>query len=176
MPSGLLWATYNVGANKPEEIGLYFRWGATQGFTSDDASNFSKSSYCSDGSVLQLSLDYDSANAYMGNDWRMPNKKEAEELRDSCKYVYTTINDVPGSLLISNKNPDKSIFLPNCVFLDMYGTIAKNTAIGCYWVSEADSATTAYQMMIGDSYSRLGVNGYCNRQCGLNIRPVFQPS
>lgn len=32
LPSGLLWATTNVGATKPEESGLYFQWGDTQGY------------------------------------------------------------------------------------------------------------------------------------------------
>ena len=30
LPSGLLWATCNVGANAPEEYGDYFAWGETQ--------------------------------------------------------------------------------------------------------------------------------------------------
>ena len=30
LPSGTLWATCNVGANKPEEYGDYFAWGETQ--------------------------------------------------------------------------------------------------------------------------------------------------
>lgn len=32
LPSGLLWATCNVGATKPEESGLFFQWGDTQGY------------------------------------------------------------------------------------------------------------------------------------------------
>ena len=27
LPSGLLWASTNVGAEKPEDFGLYFAWG-----------------------------------------------------------------------------------------------------------------------------------------------------
>lgn len=30
LPSGKLWATYNVGATKPTEYGMYFRWGETR--------------------------------------------------------------------------------------------------------------------------------------------------
>ncbi len=30
LPSGLLWATHNVGANKPEEFGDHFSWGETE--------------------------------------------------------------------------------------------------------------------------------------------------
>ena len=29
LPSGTLWATCNVGANEPQDVGLYFAWGDT---------------------------------------------------------------------------------------------------------------------------------------------------
>ena len=35
LPSGTLWATMNVGASKPLESGLYFQWGDTKGYTTD---------------------------------------------------------------------------------------------------------------------------------------------
>lgn len=34
LPSGTLWATCNIGANKPEEYGDYFAWGETEGYKS----------------------------------------------------------------------------------------------------------------------------------------------
>ena len=39
LPSGTKWATTNVGATKPEEFGLYFAWGETEGYTADDVNN-----------------------------------------------------------------------------------------------------------------------------------------
>ena len=33
LPSGLKWASCNVGAEKPEDFGLYFAWGETEGYT-----------------------------------------------------------------------------------------------------------------------------------------------
>lgn len=33
LPSKTLWATCNVGAEKPEDYGLYFAWGETEGYT-----------------------------------------------------------------------------------------------------------------------------------------------
>ena len=35
LPSGTLWATSNVGASKPSDIGLYFQWGDVQGCTAE---------------------------------------------------------------------------------------------------------------------------------------------
>lgn len=33
LPSGNLWVTKNIGAETPEDAGLYFQWGDTQGYT-----------------------------------------------------------------------------------------------------------------------------------------------
>lgn len=41
LPSGLLWATCNVGATKPEEYGKYFQWGDTIGYEGDEAKTHS---------------------------------------------------------------------------------------------------------------------------------------
>ena len=35
LPSGTLWATKNVGATNETDYGLYFQWGDTQGYTSE---------------------------------------------------------------------------------------------------------------------------------------------
>lgn len=44
LPSGLLWATCNVGADSPEENGDYFAWGETEGYNSGKT-NFWWSTY-----------------------------------------------------------------------------------------------------------------------------------
>lgn len=35
LPSGKLWADKNIGAATPEDSGLYFQWGDTQGYTAE---------------------------------------------------------------------------------------------------------------------------------------------
>lgn len=35
LPSGTLWANKNIGAENPEDAGLYFQWGDTQGWRAD---------------------------------------------------------------------------------------------------------------------------------------------
>ena len=35
LPSGTLWATYNVGASRPSDYGLYFQWGDIKGYTKE---------------------------------------------------------------------------------------------------------------------------------------------
>ena len=36
LPSGTLWMDRNIGASCPEDAGLYFAWGETQGYTADE--------------------------------------------------------------------------------------------------------------------------------------------
>ncbi len=47
LPSGTKWANMNIGAEKPEDYGLYFAWGETTGYTSDtsDGRLFDSASY-----------------------------------------------------------------------------------------------------------------------------------
>ena len=45
LPSGTLWATCNVGAEKPEDYGLYFAWGDTIGYAKDESYTFNWKNY-----------------------------------------------------------------------------------------------------------------------------------
>ena len=100
LPSGLLWAKYNVGATNEEEAGLYFQWGDTQGYTAEQvgdgeglkrfswadyklsvdgsSSNFSK--YNASDSKTVLDPEDDAAHVNMGGNWRMPTFEEYKEL------------------------------------------------------------------------------------------------
>ena len=41
LPSGIKWATFNVGATQPEEYGDYFAWGETEPKELYDESTYS---------------------------------------------------------------------------------------------------------------------------------------
>ena len=125
LPSGLLWATCNVGAENPTDIGLYFQWGSVIGYTRNDALNNAKrflpSSYdkspmirCAHSDSKTLGLDDDAARFYMGGGWRMPTHDEYRELLDNTHINASNPN---FHELISNTNW-LSIILPNSGFLD----------------------------------------------------------
>ena len=88
------WATYNVGANSPEEYGNYYAWGETTtktSYTEENCSTYGKSI----GSIAGNST-YDVARALWGGGWRLPTKEEFEELRDRCTWNWTTYKGVNG--------------------------------------------------------------------------------
>lgn len=100
LPSGILWADRNIGAATPEDSGLYFQWGDTQGYTAEQvgdgeglkpfswtdykfsidgsSSNFSK--YNTTDNKKVLDLEDDAAHVIMGGNWRMPTFEEYKEL------------------------------------------------------------------------------------------------
>lgn len=88
LPSGLLWATCNVGASSPEQAGLYFAWGETTGYTAEQVARgerlFFQGTYGARYIEDNLTLEQDAAHVNLGGDWRMPTKAEFQELIDNC--------------------------------------------------------------------------------------------
>ena len=129
LPSGLLWATCNVGADFPEGYGWYFMWGSTTNGGDSNCSwancpgnggNFSHNATAIaawDATHLTnnvLNPEVDAARANWGGDWRMPTSTEWQELYDNTTSTWTTENGVNGRKFTSTKEgyTDKYIFLP----------------------------------------------------------------
>lgn len=45
LPGGVLWATCNIGAESPEDYGLYFAWGEIRGYAKDESHAFNWADY-----------------------------------------------------------------------------------------------------------------------------------
>lgn len=118
LPSGLLWATCNVGANSPEECGNYYAWGETQPKDYYGWENYlfygegeypwiTCTKYNHNGLTL---LPEDDPATQWGASWRMPTVEDWQELFDNTTNEWTTQNGVNGVLLTAlNGN---SLFLP----------------------------------------------------------------
>ena len=121
LPSGNLWATCNVGATTPEDYGDYFAWGETQpkdtynwdtyqyGYGYDGYDAYITKYTGSDGLTILLPED-DAATANWGDNWRMPNKLEWQELYNNTTCTWTTQNGVNGRLFTASNG--NSLFLP----------------------------------------------------------------
>ncbi len=127
LPSGLLWATCNVGADNPEDYGDYFAWGETQPKSNYDwstyqycnGSNSTLTKYCSNPSygyngftdnLTTLLPEDDAAAANWGGNWRMPTKEEFQELYNNTTVTWTQQNGVNGRLFTASNG--NSLFLP----------------------------------------------------------------
>lgn len=130
LPSGLLWATKNIGADKPEDAGLYFQWGDTQGYRAEQvgseegqkyfywsdykfsignsSANFSK--YNASDSKTVLDPEDDAAHINMGGNWRMPTFEEWKELfmNTDVYLVQTDDKEIHGT---ESQNDDSGYFM-----------------------------------------------------------------
>ena len=155
LPSGLLWATCNVGAGNPEDYGDYFAWGETQ-----PKDTYNSTSY-------QYSED-DAATANWGNGWRMPTKEEWEELYNNTTSTWTTQNGVNGRLFTANNG--NSIFLPAAGYRQNSGLGYAGSYAG-YWSSSlyTDDLDNAWVFRFTSGYYNMA---HGNRYLGLSVRPV----
>ena len=116
LPSGLLWATCNVGANTPEEYGNYYAWGETQPkdnyhfYTYQFGEQLAMIKYNSQDHLIVLLPEDDAATANWGSEWRMPTQEEWQELFDNTTSTWTTRNGVNGRVFTAANG--NSIFLP----------------------------------------------------------------
>ena len=175
LPSGLKWATCNIGASEPEECGNYYAWGET----------ITKNQYNEQTSLvwgkrlddISGNPQYDAASANWGGKWRMPTKDEMEELLTECNWEQTTMNDVVGYKFASKTN-DNYIFLPSA---GMYSdtNIASVGETLFYWSSTSeweDLAGYARTYLLNDFLSMMfgpiHVSQIIMGHTGLSVRPV----
>ena len=186
LPSGLKWATCNVGADTPEEYGDYFAWGETEPKTTYNWSTYkycngseeTMTKYCvssSFGTVdnkTVLELEDDAAHVNWGGNWRMPTKAERDELRNTsnCTWTRTTQNGVEGYKVTSKVNGN-SIFLPAAGYRIDDGIYGSGYSAECWSSSLVTNPTNAAFSL----YLQWGVERDAQfREYGLSVRPVCE--
>ena len=176
LPSGLKWATCNVGATSPEQAGLYFAWGETTGYTAEQVTSgvraFNSASYTASAISADLTLEQDAAHVNLGGNWRMPTKAEYQELLDNCNVVWT--NDYNGTGIkgctFTSKVNGKSVFFPAAGYgsnssMDFVGSY------GLYWSTSWGSSSRAWSLYFDSGGQSLGDgSGYY----GYSVRGVCE--
>ncbi len=193
LPSGLKWATCNVGATKPEEYGDYFAWGETEpksyywwdtykffasGYWLDD--NIKVNKYCSESSYWDSEdpMDYktvldpedDAAHVNWGGSWRMPTKAEWGELINKCSWTSTTLNNVDGRLVTGPNG--NSIFLP-AAGLGLDDSILDSGVLGLYGSSSLFPGNQIRAWNFFFRSDELFTTVY-DRYYGASVRPVTE--
>lgn len=171
LPSGLLWATCNVGANAPEEYGGYYAWGDIKTKSNYTSSNYS--TYNVQITDISGNAQYDAATANWGGSWRMPTKDEMNELRSNCTWTWTTQNEVNG---YNVEGPNgNSIFLPAAGYYS-YQSFKDAGTRGFYWsssdyINDFSIVNYALSLTIKNTSYNMGGN---DRGNGRSVRPVIK--
>lgn len=168
LPSGLKWASSNIGADMPEISGDKFAWGETKPKSEFSWKNYqlcngdlyylkkynNSKSYGTIDNKYILEPEDDAAHYNWGGTWRMPTKTEIDELISRCTWKeIETPNGLYGWRVTGPNR--QSIFI----------------RYGQYWTSNIvnNKAYAAYFLDL--TWSKPGNND--ERRCeGFYIRPV----
>ena len=191
LPSGLKWASFNLGASKPEEYGEYFAWGETKpkdAYTWSnykwciDGNNHAITKYCTDprygyngftdGETI-LNPEDDAAHVNLGGKWRIPTEWEWAELLNCCSSKWTTENGVYGCLFTS-KDTGNSIFLPAAGTM-LNSTIYSAESYCFYWSSSLNTSSSDSAIAMYYSSEEMGTDD-ASRYGGPTIRAVYGDS
>ena len=183
LPSGLLWATCNVGAITAADDGNFYAWGETTTKENYDwdtykygtSSNLTKYNK-TDGKTV-LDKEDDAAYVNWGSPCRMPTKAEFAELSDldNCRWTWTSMTTSSGSSIsgykVTSKKNGNSIFLPASGYR-YGGYLSGHGSYGDYWSSTLDDSNVsyAYDLDFSSSYY-YSVSSYY-RYVGFAVRPV----
>ena len=187
LPSGLLWATCNVGASSPYEDGDYFAWGETNPKSDYTWKTYKwckrsyrkLTKYCNDSScgyncftdyTTVLDAEDDAATANSGAGYRMPTCDEFDELCANCTWTWDSTHN-GDTATGTNGN---SIFLPASGY--RYGSsLGSHGSYGGFWSATlySGNAYIAYDL----SFFSGGHNpySYVDRCDGQSVRPVAEP-
>ena len=171
LPSGTKWADRNVGAKLPEDTGLYFSWGNTDGHEAGKDYDFDDDTYDdTPGAEVDGDIDlaHDAARANLGEPWQMPTKDQFKELVDNCECEVCTLNGYRGRRFTSKINGN-SIFMPFSGYI--YGTgLYGRGSRGSYWSASLYSAANGYYLYFNSG--GVGPANYSNRFDGFSVRAV----
>ena len=149
LPSGRLWADRNIGASSPEDVGLYFSWGNTDGHVFGTDYNFCEDYENTPGSKLTGDIDAenDAATVNMGAPWRLPTSDDFQELCDNCTHELCYRNGYKGMLFTSKINGN-STFFP-CSGYGFGSSWFSRGGRGYYWSSSLYSAALGRDLRFG---------------------------
>lgn len=191
LPSGKLWAKYNVGATSNENTtptaatsGYLFQFGCTTPLImgqdrcdwehypyNEGQQNFSVDLYnqyiteISDNNILKLSND--AAHVHMGGDWRTPTKEEVKELIDNTTCTFNN-----NSWDLKSKINGEVITFPQPFLWYSGGSYQYEYGKGYYWTSSIYSAGSANRITFYRSYTPDANNGF-EFYTGFCIRAII---
>ena len=177
LPSGTIWAAWNVGASSKEEYGNYYAWGETKPkdkYTMDNykfgtEDNLTKYNE-KDGKTI-LDPEDDAAHVVLGGKWHIPTEEQIQELLDDKNTTNeeSRLNGVKGRLFKSRINGNE-LFFP-------YSGEKRGSSIWGNVIFHACwSSSLIYEISAKVFYSDADYSGYEDfyRSDGICVRGVFE--
>ena len=172
LPSGLKWATCNVGASSPEDIGKYFMWGEVNSrYYYEMNPGESIPDYVQECKDISGVKGKDAARTHWGGKWRMPTKQECEELFQNCSCQIVDINGFLYAKMTSMTNYKHIIFpLSGYKFSAGHGDLLSGAIYWSSTPSRPEMIKSLVFLSYGPSPGGVGETGFANGCC---VRPVI---
>ena len=192
LPSRTLWHKGILGETN-DTFGYYYAWGELEEKQTYSWKNYKFANKCSenltkycndifagdnefrdDKEILDLCDDV----AYLTNPhYKIPTKKDFEELLDNCYYQWID-NDNASGIVYRSKINGNELFFPAAGYINEYGQIIKRQKIGLFWASEItsfdddipESPEYAYCLSIEQASNAITTT---SRALGLQIKPIW---
>ncbi len=163
----VLWATCNVGASSPSDIGSYYAWGEIR--TKTDYNPNNSVAYKMKPCGIAGNPQFDAATANWGSPWRCPTNNEIWDLLNECKWIKNKSRCPKGYNVVGGCG--NSIFLPAGGRYDG-NSIKYIVQKGYYWSSESNGNCMAFALHFNfkSRHPSLLEEDF---HYGFNIRPVI---
>ena len=164
LPSGVKWASWNLGASYASDYGGYYGWGDPTG----QKTIVSLDDYPSSNPPNEISnTQYDVAKALWGNGWRLPTYDDFKELCDLCSW-YKSGDDI--KVIGPNGN---SIIIP-LAGSRMETEVSECGTMGRYWSGSLIEEDSNYAIFLSINMveGNYGLSGGI-RYWGMSVRPVY---
>lgn len=186
LPSGLLWASCNVGACCPEDSGGYYSWAETEEKSSYHWRNnykwgdqYTMNKYTGRDDLYTIELDDDVAHVLMGGYWRMPTRDDVNELNENTTITSQTLHGTPCCVLTSTQNGN-TLIIPmsgrnappwDTASYSSFSDVGENASV---WTSGlyAGNNRYAYFMYLEPDGVKSSMRDRCT---GLPVRGVMLP-
>ncbi len=179
-----VWATCNIGAEKPEDYGDYYAWGEVYPktvYTWDTylhgLGEYSLLKYCNDKSysyygtadgIPWLYPADDVAQTKTNSLWNIPDVYYINQLMSECTWTWTTLNNVAG-YQVTGPNGN-SIFLPAAGYMSD-DKLQQAGECGSYWAANLEAKNNTASCLSFSSEDKIAS---ADKRCyGLPIRPVI---
>ncbi len=191
LPSGVKWASRNIGANSVEDYGYYFSWGEVDTKTSYTSDTYKYGTQNLGDNYDISGTQNDAAVVNWGGIWRMPTSTDMSELMNDsyCQWTWSSINGVNG-YIVTGSNGNK-IFLPAAGIMKGSG-LSSASRWGSYSTSTQSGDREPYSYTLDWNIDRDSGTRYlrsdntwhpfndwgdaANRCYGRSVRPVATPN
>ncbi len=182
LPSGVKWATCNVGASAPEGSGNYYSWAETSPKFDYSMGTYFMATNSPFGVTYNpfhvgdiAGTEYDAATENWGGKWQMPSRDDAQELIDNCTMEWTEKYGTYGCEFTGPNG--NSIFLVAAGHRSSSQSAYGKGEYGSYWTSDCckgNVGDAVYLYFQSNSTPRVCEGSNYSKGGGRSVRAIIK--